>query len=111
MTDTINDSNNRDDSSRSHALPGSPFEVLGREMLNDLYQSGEGFDDMDFLETWMHRAAELGLLSKVKASPDSEFYFFWLRNWVNNGDTDRKILMADGEIEENAKALPQTGRK
>ena len=101
MTNTINDSNNRDDSSRSHALPGSPFEVLGREMLNDLYQSGEGFDDMDFLETWMHRAAELGLLSKVKASPDSEFYFFWLRNWVNNGDTDRKLLMADGEIEEN----------
>lgn len=84
-------------------VTGSPFEMLGREMLNDLCQSGEGFDDMDFLERWTHRAEELGLLSKVKAVPDSEYYFFWVRNWINNGDTDRRLLAADGEIEENAK--------
>lgn len=96
-TDTINTA-----AAQSLTTPsGSPFEVLGREMLNDLYQSVEGFDDMEFLERWTHRAEELGLLSKAKAAPDSEFHFFWLRNWVNNGETDRKLLIADGEVEEN----------
>jgi hypothetical protein len=73
-------------------------------MLNYLFESGsEGFDDMEFSERWTHRAEELGLLSKVKAVPESDYSYFWVRNWVNNGETDRRSLAEDGQIEESQK--------
>lgn len=88
------------------APPGSPLEDFGREILTHLYYSGEGLLDADgFVDRWMDRAEELGLLKRAEAVNDSDYSFFWLRTFLAGGELDRQRLLDDGQIKENDKDL------
>jgi len=77
----------------------SSLETFGRDILNDLYYSGEGLLDPDgFIDRWMERAEELGLLEKAKAVKESEYSYLWLRTFVAGGEIDRQRLLSEGEI-------------
>jgi hypothetical protein len=80
------------------APAGSPMERFGREILDDLYDSGEGIDEAEFQEKWLMRAERLGLLSREPAAQDSEYSWLWIRNYIDSGEPDRRRLKADGEM-------------